>query len=99
MGLTAVTQLDFKNDLAVIKKTHKKDLTLALYKAMGLAQNDGYPNNDLSGVSTILNSYDVTAEKLKGLSQKQVINLFNEKGLASDIDAYLNGVPLEDILA
>ena len=98
MGLTAVTQLDFKNDLAVIKKTHKKDLTLALYKAMELTQNDGYPNNDLSGISTILNNYDVTAEKLKG-DQKQVINLFNEKGLASDIDAYLNGVPLEDVLA
>ena len=98
-ALTTVTKLDFKNDLAVIEETRKNDCAFALYKAMELAQNDGYPNNDLSGISTILNSYDVTAEKLKGLNQKQVINLFNKNGLASDINAYLNGVPLEDILA
>ena len=99
MGLTAVTQLDFKNDLSAIKKTSKNDLTLALYKAMELTQNNGHSNSDLSGISTILNNHGVTAERLNGLNQKQVINLFNEKGLASDIDAYLNGVPLEDVLA
>lgn len=95
-ALDTVTQLDFKNDLAELKKTYKRDCGLALHKAMELTQNKGY--NDLSGISTILKKYYVTAETVKGLDQKQVIDLFNKTGLTSDINAYLNGVPLEDIL-
>ena len=97
-ALDTVTQLDFKNDLAELKKTYKKDCGLALYKAMELARNKGCSNNDLSGISTILKKYYVTAETVKRLDQKQIIDLFNKTGLTSDINAYLNGVPLEDIL-
>ena len=98
-ALDTTTQLDFKNDLAVIQKTHKRDCTLALYKAMELTQIDGHLGNDLIGASAILTNYDITIEKLKCLDQNQVINLFDKTGIASDINAYLNGVPIEDILA
>ena len=99
-ALDVTTRLDFKNDLVVIKKNPKKDLTLALYKATELARINGHTNNaDLTAISAITEHYGMTVGKLRILDQKQVIDLFNKTGLASDINAYLNGVPLEDILA
>ena len=96
-ALDATTTLDLKSDLALIKKTPKKDLTLALYKAVEHVDK-GYSER-MTDVLYIMSKHNARIKSFKGLNEKQTIEWFKETGLASDINTYLSGVPLEDILA
>ena len=96
-ALDTTTTLDLKSDLALIKKTPKKDLTLALYKAVEHADKDY--NERMTDVLYIMSKHNARIKSFKGLNEKQTIEWFKETGLASDINTYLSGVPLEDILA
>ena len=72
----------------------------ALYKAVELSQSGDYSETQtICRIFEIFKAHKVSGEKLETMTVSEIVNGLKSHGIDSDINAYLNGVPLEDILA
>ena len=85
-----------RRNLDVIKATDTNDLTE--WKAQYYVNNNEVEGR-LFDILKIIAAYDIDIKKLAETSVAGTTKMLKENGVMSDINAYVKGVPLEDILA